>query len=300
MRVVRSLDAYHADADLLLTIGVFDGVHVGHRSVLARLVAQRRAGQIAGAFTFEQHPQEFLHPGTQPKALTTIEEKINLLDACGLDVLFVVPFDARIQGLNADTFLRRVLLEQLRVRTLIVGDNWRFGKDRAGDVLLAKSVLEEEGCRFEAESLLMEDGERVSSSRIRLLIQERRFAEADALLGSPFTVRGIVVLGDGRGHELGFPTANLSVPANKLIPHDGVYRATAHVEGQDRPALVSIGDKPTFNGTETAVEAHLIDFHGSIYGEQVSLREWKFIREQEKFESAAALIAQMKKDASHE
>jgi riboflavin kinase / FMN adenylyltransferase len=298
MRIVRSLDAYRADADLLLTIGVFDGVHVGHRSVLARLAAQRAAGPIAGAFTFEQHPHDFLHPGTHQKVLTTIDEKINLLDACGLDVLFLVPFDERIQSLSAETFLQSILLERLRVRMLIVGENWRFGKDRAGDVALAKRILEAAGCRFEAESLLMQDSERVSSSRIRSLIERREFAEADALLGSPFTVRGVVVLGDGRGHELGFPTANLSIPPEKLIPPHGVYRAMAHFDGRDRPAVVSIGDKPTFGGSETAVEVYLPGFSGSIYGECIALRDWRFIREQRKFENAAALIEQMKKDVT--
>jgi riboflavin kinase/FMN adenylyltransferase len=296
MRIVRDLHAYRAEADLLLSIGVFDGVHIGHRSVLARLIAQRGSGSIAGAFTFDRHPEQFLHPGTQPKSLTTVDEKINLLDPCGLDILFLVPFDERIQQVTAEKFLSHILLQKLRVRTLIVGDNWRFGKDRTGDVALAKRVLEAAGCHFEAESLLVDRGERVSSSRIRSLIDERKFEEADALLGSPFTVRGIVVAGDGRGHELGFPTANLAVPAEKLLPPNGIYKAIARIDGQDLPAVVSIGDKPTFKSGTLAVEVYIAGFSRSIYGEQVALREWRFIRDQVKFDSVEELVAQMKRD----
>src|ERR1700674_838286 len=130
MQIVRNLDAYHAAADVLLTIGVFDGVHIGHRSVLEELRARRAAGLVAGALTFEHHPQEFFHPGHAPKALTTLFEKMNLLDECGLDILFLLPFDERIQQMSATAFLNDVLLRRLKTRLLVVGGNWRFGKDR--------------------------------------------------------------------------------------------------------------------------------------------------------------------------
>ena len=296
MQIVRGLEKYHADAGLLLTIGVFDGVHVGHRAVLDRLRAHRTPGTVFGALTFEHHPQAFLHPGHAPKALTTMAEKINLLDECGLDVLFLLPFDERIQQLDAQTFLTDVLLDRLHTRMLIVGDNWRFGRDREGDVALARRVLERSGCTLEVESLLMRDGERVSSSRIRELIEERRFAKADDLLGSPFTVRGLVKSGDGRGHILGFPTANLDVPEEKLVPTPGVYGATVHRDGVNHIGVVSIGDKPTFGGGDLAIETYILDFDCSIYGEQLALRSFEFVREQRRFESAAALVTQMGED----
>jgi riboflavin kinase / FMN adenylyltransferase len=299
MQIVRSLDAYHADAGLLLTIGVFDGVHVGHRAVLERLRANRSPGVLAGALTFEHHPHAFLHPGHAPKALTTVAEKINLLDECGLDVLFLLPFDERIQVLSGSTFLTDVLLAKLRTRMLIVGGNWRFGKDRDGDVALAQRVLERSGCAFAVEELLTEQGERVSSSRIRGLIEERRFEQADALLGSPFTVRGVVQGGEGRGHLLGFPTANLDVSPEKLIPTPGVYGSIARHDGADHRAVVSIGDKPTFGGHEVAVEAYILDFDRSVYGEQLAIRSFEFVREQRRFENAAALVEQMKRDVAH-
>ena len=297
MRIVRDLENYSSDADLLLTIGVFDGVHIGHRAVLERLRVSRAPGTLAAALTFERHPLAFLQPEKTPKALTTVSEKVNLLDECGLDLLFLLPFDERIQRIGAREFLEDVLLKKLHARLLIVGSNWRFGHDRTGDVELAKAVLEPAGCGFEVESLLTRDDQRVSSSRIRTLIEERNFAEADELLGAPFTLRGTVRGGDGRGHVLGVPTANLELPAEKLVPPHGVYAARARYDGVDRDAVVSIGDKPTFGGHhDLAVEVHLLDFDRSIYGDQIAVWDWRLLREQQRFESAAALIDQMMRD----
>jgi riboflavin kinase / FMN adenylyltransferase len=296
MRIVRSIDSYEAGADLLLSIGVFDGVHVGHRTVLSRLQALRKPGSLVGVLTFERHPQAFLRPEHAPKCLTTLDEKINLLSQCGLDVLFLLPFDERIQSIPAETFLLDVLLRRLRTRALIVGDQWRFGKGREGDATLARRALADHDCFFEAAPLIERDGERVSSSRIRSLIAEMSFAQADALLGSPYQVRGTVVLGDGRGHELGYPTANLAIAPEKLIPPEGVYATVAHHEGSAHLSVTSIGDKPTFGGREVTVESYLPGFERSIYGDQLALSKWRFIRKQERFPDAAALIAQISRD----
>lgn len=298
MRIIRSIDDYAADAGLLLSIGVFDGVHIGHRAVLARLVGQRDANSRAAALTFEHHPQAFLQPSNAPKALTTADEKINLLDATGLDVLFMLPFDERIASLSAESFLRDVLLRKLRTKLLVVGENWRFGKGRGGDSALARDILEAEGCRFESATLTAADGDSVSSSRIRSLIDARDFATADRLLGAPYVLRGTVTAGEGRGHVLGYPTANLEISNEKLVPPDGVYGAVAHHDGTDHTAVVSIGTKPTFNGTARVVEAHVLHFNRSIYGEQLSLRYWSFVREQERYDGADALIRQIDRDVA--
>ncbi len=296
MFIVRNIDGYTADADLFLSIGVFDGVHAGHRLVLDRLMRHRRPGAIVGAMTFERHPQDFFHPGKGPKSITTVEEKVNLLDGCGLDVLFLLPFDERIQLLSAEEFLNELLIQRLRTRMLVVGERWRFGKDRTGDCEVARRVLQAVGCAFEATPLLERNGEKVSSSHIRDLIKSHAFGEADSLLGTPFTIRGCVRSGEGRGHRLGYPTANLDVAADKLLPPHGVYAATARYDGTDYTAVVSIGDKPTFGGSGTVVEAYLIDFHLSIYGDQLVLRELQFLRDQRRYDSPEALVAQMHRD----
>lgn len=296
MQIIRSIDAYDRSDGLLLSIGVFDGVHIGHRAVLRSLVERRRPGELAAALTFEHHPQAFLHPEAAPKQIATADEKVNLLAQCGLDLLFLLPFDDRIAQTDAETFLRDVLVSRLHVKQLVVGDNWRFGKGRAGDVALARRVLESLGCRFECAVLAQGDGDTISSSRIRSLIEERRFDEADRLLGSPYTVRGIVEAGDGRGHVLGFPTANLRVSDEKLVPPDGIYSAIAHHDGVDRTAVVSIGSKPTFGGTQRAIEAYLIDFDGSIYGDQLALRSWHHVRDQVRYDGPEALVRQMRLD----
>ncbi|MBV8164554.1 MAG: riboflavin biosynthesis protein RibF [Candidatus Eremiobacteraeota bacterium] len=296
MRIVRSLDSYEAGADLLLSIGVFDGVHIGHRSVLERLLAMRRAGALVGALTFEHHPQAFLQPDQAPKSLTTLDEKIDLLASVGIDILFLLPFDERIQRTSAHAFLEDVLLRRLRTRALIVGDQWRFGEGRSGDVALAQSVLTAHGCFFEAAPLLERDGERVSSSRIRELIAQMQFAEADTLLGSPYRVRGTVVLGDGRGHELGYPTANLDIEPEKLIPPPAVYATTAWHKGKAYPSVTSIGDKPTFGGSPLTTETYIPGFDATIYGDQLGLSHWRFIRKQQRFDGRGALIEQIALD----
>ncbi len=296
MRIVRSLDSYESAADLLLSIGLFDGVHIGHRAVLSQLTAARASDQLAAAFTFERHPQEYFHPGEGPKCLTTMEEKVNLLAGCGLDILFLLPFDEHMQTTPAHTFLEEMLLKRLRTKMLIVGENWRFGQGREGDVRLAERVFEAHGCAFEAAPLLKRDGEKVSSTRIRSLIDDHEFRKADALLGSAYDVRGIVVTGEGRGHVLGYPTANLSIASEKLIPRPGVFACRAHFEGEGYDAVTSIGDNPTFNGRGLTVECHLLNFRGSIYGKQLSLTGWRFLREQKRFNNPDELIAQMMMD----
>ena len=298
MRIVRALDDYRAESDLLLSIGVFDGVHVGHRAVLSRLVGQRRPGSLVGALTFARHPQEFLDPGHAPKVLTTVDEKVNLLAACGLDVLFLLPFDERIRELSPEAFVNDVLVAKLKTTRLIVGDNWRFGRDRAGDVELAKSLFARRNLECESADLLVRSGARVSSSNIRDLIGERRFAEADELLGSPYTVRGTVVAGEGRGQVLKFPTANLAIAPEKLVPTPGIYAAIARHDGKDFAAAISIGNKPTFGGTHEALEVHLLDFRSSIYGEQLALRGWRFVRDQIRYDGAASLVEQMERDVA--
>jgi riboflavin kinase/FMN adenylyltransferase len=284
---------------LVLAIGFFDGVHRGHREILRTLLRLRKPAQRTGVLTFVNHPSSFLRPGNEPPLITTLEERVTLLGNSGIDDLYLLPFDAPIAELPAEAFVRDVLIDTLRVRALAVGDNFRFGNGRTGDAALARALLEPAGAVVEAVPPVMEGGERVSSTRVRAAIVRGDVAEADALLGHPYALRGTVVLGEGRGHSLGFPTANVAVPAEKTLPADGVYAAVARHDGRDYAALVSIGSKPTFGGTERVIEAWLRDFHRTIYGSELSLRDLRFVREQRAFATVDDLLRQMQEDATH-
>jgi riboflavin kinase / FMN adenylyltransferase len=284
---------------LVLAIGFFDGVHRGHREILRALLRLRRPGERTGVLTFENHPASFLRPGTEPPLITTLEERVTLLGQTGIDELYIVPFDERIATLPADAFVRSVLLEALDVRGIAVGENFRFGAGRAGDAALAEALLGDRGRAVVAVPSVVTDGERVSSTRIRAALARGDVAAADALLGAAYTLRGRVTLGEGRGHGLGFPTANLALPPNKMLPMDGVYSVVARHDGRDHAALASIGDKPTFGGGEKVVEAWLRDFRATIYGEELALRDLRFLRTQRTFATVDELLIQMRDDATH-
>jgi riboflavin kinase / FMN adenylyltransferase len=284
---------------LVLAIGFFDGVHRGHREILRALLRLRRPGERAGVLTFENHPASYLRPGTEPPLITTLEERVTLLGQTGIDELYIVPFDERIATLSADAFVRSVLLEALDVRGIAVGENFRFGAGRSGDAALAAALLGDRGRAVVAVSSVVTDSERVSSTRIRAALARGDVAAADALLGAAYTLRGRVTLGEGRGHGLGFPTANLALPPHKMLPMDGVYSVVARHDGRDHAALASIGDKPTFGGGEKVVEAWLRDFRASIYGEELALRDFRFLRSQRAFATVDELLTQMREDATH-
>lgn len=296
MKIHHALDAKRADArPLVMAIGFFDGVHRGHREILRTLARLRRPGFRSAALTFVNHPASFLRPGDEPPLITTLEERVNLLAEAGIDELYLLPFDERIARMECETFLAALPAE---LRALVVGENFRFGARRSGDVECARRLLQARGVPVTAIAPLEDDGERISSTRIREAIVQGEFEIADKLLGRSYMVRGRVVLGEGRGHDLGFPTANLLVPPEKTIPRDGVYTVIGRHAGRDYRGLVSIGDKPTFSGTEKAVEVWLLDFQETIYGEELSLRELRFVREQERFSSVDALLERMRADAA--
>jgi riboflavin kinase/FMN adenylyltransferase len=299
LRIHHAFERAEGERRLALAIGFFDGVHRGHREIIRALLRMRRPGERTGALTFENHPASFLRPGSEPPLITTLEERMSLLGDTGIDELYLVRFDAAIASQTAEDFLRSVLIDGLDVRALAIGENFRFGAGRAGDVQLARAVLEPQGREVVAVPSVMDGGERVSSTRVRAALARGDGSEADALLGAPYTLRGRVTFGEGRGHTLGFPTANLAVPPEKTLPMDGVYSAVARHDGRDYPSLVSIGDKPTFGGGSKVVEAWLRDFDRTIYGDELSLRGFSFVRPQLAFDSVDALLTQMQEDATH-
>lgn len=257
----------------------------------------RKPTYRAGVLTFSNHPASFLRTAPPP-LISTVEERIDLLAGAGIEECFFVPFDEHIAALSPQAFIEGALVDSLAVRGVVVGENFRFGKGRSGDVAFARSELERRNVRFAAVENQVEDGVRISSTRIRGLIGQGQLAEADELLGHAFTLRGRVMLGAGRGHALGFPTANLTVHSAKILPADGVYSAVARHDGRDYAALVSIGTNPTFDGGTRTVEAWLRDFWRTIYGEELAVRELRYVREQRQFASPQELREQMQHDAA--
>ena len=286
------------DTPLVLAIGFFDGFHRGHLEIVRAMQRLRKPGYRAGALTFRNHPAAFLRPGTEPPLLTSPEERIDLLARAGVEECFIVPFDAQLAGLSAHAFVENVLFDNLRVRGLAVGENFRFGQARAGDVPMLAAEFARRQLPFVSVPNVLAGEERISSTRIRALVGAGEIAQAEALLGHAYDLRGRVTLGAGRGHQLGFPTANVELGTDKLMPPDGVYAALARYDGRDYAALVSIGTNPTFEGARRTVEAWLRDFHYTIYGEELALRELRFVREQIRFENAAALVEQMNSDVA--
>jgi riboflavin kinase / FMN adenylyltransferase len=294
-------EAYRAERQrhpLVVAVGVFDGYHLGHQAILRALKRARRAGERTAIVTFGEHPTAFLRPGEEPPQIATLAERINAFARTGIDETFVLRFDAAFASLSPTAFLDDVVIGALGARAMVVGANFRFGAKRAGDLAFAVEHLAARGCEAIGVPNVMVDGERVSSTRVRAAIAAGDLATADRLLGVPYMVRGAVAFGAGRGHDLGFPTANVAVPPEKMLPPDGVYAAVGRYDGHDYPGLVSIGTNPTFDGSARTVEAWLLDFVGSMYGEELVLRDFRFVREQRRFDSVDELLAQMREDAA--
>jgi riboflavin kinase/FMN adenylyltransferase len=282
----------------VVAVGFFDGFHRGHRAIVREALRVRRPGERTAVLTFRDHPTAFLRPGQEPPMIATLEERVNAFARAGIDEAFVLPFDASVASLGPAQFLDETLIARLGARAMVVGANFRFGHKRAGDVAFAQARLAETGRVIVAVPNTLDGGERVSSTRIRAAIRAGELDVADRLLGAPYTVRGAVAFGAGRGHDLGYPTANVAVAPNKLLPPDGVYRITGRHDGRDYIGLVSIGTNPTFDGTARTVEAWLLDFNGALYGEELALRDFRFLRAQRRFDSVDELVAQMRDDAS--
>ena len=284
------------DRPLMLAIGFFDGMHRGHYEIARQTLRLRKPGARAAVLTFANHPAQFLRPASAPALICTPEERIARLSNAGFDECFFIPFDGGVASQTADQFLHETLIGTLRVRGVVVGRNFRFGHKRAGDTGLMASVFAHAGVAFTAVDNTLDDaGDRISSTRIREYIAAGDCAAADRLLVESYTIRGPVEMGAGRGHVLGFPTANIRVPA-KLLPKDGVYAAIARHDGRDYAALVSIGTNPTFSGSAHTVEAWLRDFRGTIYGQELVLRDLRFVRDQQRFDNAEDLTARMRLD----
>ncbi|MEH0829346.1 MULTISPECIES: bifunctional riboflavin kinase/FAD synthetase [unclassified Micromonospora] len=283
----------------VVTIGVFDGVHKGHQATIGHAVARaRELGVRSVVVTFDPHPAEVVRPGSHPAVLTEPARKAELIEALGVDVLCVVPFTPEFSRLPAEAFVHDILVEHLHAALVVVGDNFRFGHRAAGDVALLERLGRTFGFGVEGAPLVAEAGTVFSSTYIRSCVDAGDVAAAAAALGRPHRVEGVVVRGDQRGRELGYPTANLLCHRHAAIPADGVYAARLVRRGQPEPlaAAVSIGTNPTFSGRERRVEAYALDFSGDLYGERLALDFVAHLREQRRYDAIEPLVAQIAED----
>src|SRR5436309_4116654 len=299
MRTVRGLESYRPEAVAsAVALGAFDGIHLGHRAILGTAVAQARQGRLqAVACTFDRHPMEVLQPGRAPLPITTLDERLELIGETGIDTTVVIPFTQSVAAVEAKTFVQDVLIEALRAREIVVGFNHRFGRGARGDTGLLESLAGPLGFRAHIVPALMVDGVTVSSSEIRGALQRGDLPRAARLLGRDYSIRGEVVRGAGRGRTLGFPTANVKTDRPLGLPV-GVYVCRLTVGLRQHQAVVNVGFRPTFGETELSVEAHVLDFTGDLYDEQVTLTFTRRLREQRKFPSVDALRAQIALDVA--
>ncbi len=290
MQVISNLDSLKSPPRrTVLTIGNFDGVHLGHREIFRRVV--RRAQEIDGTaavLTFEPHPLRLLAPDKAPPRINTPEEKVRLLTASCIDLLVVLDFTRELAGLPAADFVAEILVRRLGLKHLIVGYDYAFGRNREGDVKFLAAQAQVHGFTLEVLEPIRAGEEVYSSTRIRDMLQKGEVAEAVGVLGRNFTLDGIVVHGDRRGRQLGFPTANLATE-KELLPREGVYAVKVKWREASYDAVINIGRRPTFDGASPTLEIHLLDFSGDLYGERLRIYFVARLREERRFASVNAL-----------
>ncbi|TLM68910.1 MAG: bifunctional riboflavin kinase/FAD synthetase [Deltaproteobacteria bacterium] len=297
MKIVRSLNGLRPPAGgTVVTIGNFDGVHLGHREIFRRVVGEARArGGAATVLTFEPHPLRLLAPDKAPPRINTPVEKVRLIRASCIDLLVVLPFTRKLAALPAARFVSDILVGRLGVRHLVIGYDYAFGRNREGDATLLGGAAAEHGFTLEILPPLKAGEEVYSSTRIRRTLLAGDVAGVVRVLGRHFTLDGRVVAGEGRGRQLGFPTANL-LTAKELLPRDGVYAVRVRYGRRMYDAVVNLGQRPTFAGSGASLEIHLLDFSGDLYGARLRIYFVERLRDERRFPSVAALQAAVRDD----
>jgi riboflavin kinase/FMN adenylyltransferase len=299
MRLFHGTDNADIARPTVLTLGVFDGLHLGHQLIMQTVVERARAvGAVPTVITFEPHPREVLHPESAPPLLQTFDQKIEALGVLGIEQTIVIHFDKSFAKIRAQDFLRDAVVDRLHAKEVYLGRGFAFGHDREGNIDLLRSVSQSLGFFADEVPEVRLRGRRVSSSRIRELLQQGRVNLARRMLGRPYGVEGRVVRGAERGQTLGFPTANLH-PQNRVIPRNGVYVTATLIEGQWRRSVTNVGTRPTFESTAaTSVETFVMNYSGDLYGDVVRVRFLYRLREEKKFSSGDELKSQIEHDVA--
>lgn len=300
MQVFRELNKLPQFSNSVITIGMFDGVHSGHRDIIQKLneLAKETSSETI-IITFHPHPRHIIAPGQPVFYLTTLEEKLTILQSLGISNVIVVPFSREFSEMDAMDYAENFLIKNFNPKCIVFGYDHKFGKNREGDIHLLKSVAEKYQIRVEEIPAHIIDSLTVSSSKIRNFLLDGNISEANNLLGYAYSLTGIVVRGDQLGRTLGYPTANMHVEdEHKLIPGDGVYVVDVKLKRDPKQfyGLLNIGTRPTFNKTEKRIEVYILDFENEIYGEEITVQFLKFLRKDKKFNSTEELVAAMDLD----
>jgi len=296
MKVLDSDKSRRPSKPVILTLGNFDGVHLGHQKLL-KLVAEKAARlQLPSVvYTFDPHPLKIVAPHKSPPLITTIDGKVQLIASFGIDYLILARFTKEFAAQHPTDFVRDVLLKQMKIKEVWVGHDYTFGKGRKGTGEYMKELGSQHGFSVYIVAAYKQKGTIVSSSLVRRHIKEGRVAEAAQLLGRPHTLSGTVVKGDGRGATIGFPTANMTC-GGELIPKQGVYAVSVTVGGKRRQGVMNIGTAPTFDRKRPLIEVHILDFKRSIYGRKLHIDFTKRLRSEKTFNNPDALTRQIRKD----
>lgn len=283
------------DSGAAVTIGVFDGVHRGHQALITKMVDTAATLDLRPVVvTFDPNPLEILRPEQAPTRLTSIQRRVELILGLGVDQVEILTFSSELAAMTAEDFTRTVLQDQVGAREVVIGHGFKFGNRARGSA----HTMREAGLQVE-EYALVADGQPLSSTRIRAAVAAGEVAVAGEMLGRPVELDGVVVRGEQRGRALGYPTANVEHHRLAAVPADGIYAGLAHVDGQTFAAAISVGTNPTFDAQKRTVEAHLLDFQGDVYGQQMRVGFVERLRGMEAFSGVEALVAQMERDVAH-
>ena len=300
MKIFHGIENANILRPTVLTLGVFDGLHLGHQKIMRTVVDQAKgAGAHATAITFDPHPRAVLHPESAPPLLQTLDQRLANFEVLGIQQAIVIPFTREFAANPADDFLRDVVHERLQAKEVYLGKGFAFGRGRSGNIDLLRSMSKDLGFFADEVDEVRLRGNRISSSKIRELLAEGRVNLARRMLGRPYGVEGVIIRGNRRGHTIGFPTANLK-PHNRVVPKFGVYATATLVDGKWRRSITNIGVRPTFETeAEPSIETFIFDFDGDLYGDVLRVRFLHRIRDERKFNGIAELTAQIEKDSRH-
>jgi len=282
----------------VLTLGVFDGLHLGHQRIMQKVVERAKAvGARATAITFDPHPRAVLHPESAPPLLQTLDQRLANFEVLGIEQAIVIPFDREFAAQSAEDFISAIIRDRLHAREVYLGKGFAFGRARGGNIELLRKMSSELGFVADEVDEVRLRGQRISSSRIRELLAAGEVNLVRRMLGRPYGVEGVIIRGDRRGHTIGFPTANLH-PHNRVIPKFGVYATATLIDGTWRRSITNIGVRPTFGvDAEPSIESYVFDFDGDLYGDVLRVRFLHRIRDERKFSGIDELKAQIKRDS---